>query len=479
MAAGGQGLVRRLAERFPPELTLGQALAIALILSAATLGLRGLLVLALHDSYPYQTFVLGVGLAALLGGLRSALGAAALLLALGWLLFGSGFGAGLDPASAPIHLTAAAVATGAIVLLRLLAVQVRRERAAANTALRELATAQEHSRRFVDLTPHIAWTADAQGHLTQLPKKLKTLTGAPIDELTGLGWQALVHPEDLPQVQAAWDRCIATGEPYVVEFRGMRADGAYVWMRSQAYADRDDQGRVTRWYGLSENIDARKEAEQDRELLLREVDHRARNILTVLQGLVSLMPKDDPQAFAVNFRNRLTALAGAHTLLAESRWRGVELRALLEEELQAYDLKRVHLEGPPLLVRPERVQHLSMVMHELSTNSAKYGALSLPQGRLRVEWTPLESGAVMIEWAETGGPPPQAPTRRGFGSTLIQSLIGRREGESIMYDWRAEGLCCSMVLADLAATAPGSEPAGPCAGVPGGAGGHEPPRAAC
>ena len=458
MAAGGQGLVRRLAERFPPELTFGSSLALAAVLGAATLGLRGLLALTLDDSYPYQTFMLGVGLAALLGGLRSAVWAAILLLGLGWLLFGSAFGDDLNGGSAPIHLTAAAVAVGAIVLLRLLAVQVRRERMAADAALRDLAAAQEHSRRFVDLTPHIAWTADAQGRLTQLPKKLNTLTGATVEQLTGAGWRALVHPDDLPQVLAAWDQAIATGEPYVVEFRGMRADGAYVWMRSQAYADRDEAGGIVGWYGLSENIDARKEAEQDRELLLREVDHRARNILTVLQGLVSLMPKDDPKTFATLFRARLSALAGAHTLLAESRWRGVELRALLEEELQAYDLDRAHLEGPPLLVRPERVQHLSMVMHELSTNSAKYGALSVPEGRLRVEWDKLDSGAVLIEWAETGGPPPQAPTRRGFGTTLIQALIGRRDGESIMYDWRPEGLCCSMILADLAATGPGSGP---------------------
>jgi PAS domain S-box-containing protein len=453
MAASGRGLVRVVAERFPPELSHGTCLAVAGVLTAVTLALRGLLAAAVHDSYPYQTFMLGLGLAALLGGLRCALLAAILLVALGRALFGSGFDVRLDLASAPVHVAAAAVAIGAIVLLRLLAVQVRRERAAADRALHDLAMAQEHSRRFIDLTPHIAWTADAGGHLTQLPKKLNTMTGAPVDQLSGLGWQALVHPDDLPQVQAAWERAVATGEPYVAEFRGMRADGAYVWMRSQAYADRDEKGRIVRWYGLSENIDARKEAERDRELLLHEVDHRARNILTVLQGLVTVMPKDDPHAFAANFRARLSALAGAHSLLAESRWRGVELRALLEEELQAYDLARAHLEGPPLLVRPERVQQVSMVMHELSTNSAKYGALSVAEGRLRVEWDPLDSGAAMIEWAETGGPAPQAPTRRGFGSTLIQSLVGRRTGESIMYDWRPEGLCCCMVLADIAAEA--------------------------
>jgi PAS domain S-box-containing protein len=347
---------------------------------------------------------------------------------------------------------------GLIVLLRRTTLEVRHKRAAADSALANLEEAQEHGRRFVDLTPHIAWTADPQGNLTLLPKKLQTLTGAPSDDLMGQGWRALVHPDDLAMVDEAWRQAMATGEPYLAEFRGLRADGAYVWMRSQAYAARDENGAVTGWYGLSENIDARKEAERDREMLLREVDHRARNILGVVQGLVALMPKDDPEVFAANFRARLQALAGAHALLARSRWHGVELRALLEEELQPFGLERVHLVGEALLVRSERVQHLSMIFHELTTNSAKYGCLSTEAGRLRVEWRVVDDGHVMVEWTETGGPAVVAPpARQGFGSILIRSLAGRRSGESVMQDWRPEGLCCAITLADVMAEAEGNE----------------------
>jgi len=267
-----------------------------------------------------------------------------------------------------------------------------------------------------------------------------------------------VHPDDLAAVDEAWRKALATGEPYLVEFRGMRADGAFVWMRSQAYAARDKNGVVTGWYGLSENIDARKEAEQEREILLREVDHRARNILSVLQGIVALMPKNDPEAFARNFRARLQALAGAHDLLARGRWHGVEMRALLEEELQPFDLARIHLVGDALLVRPERVQHLSMIFHELTTNSAKYGCLSAAEGRLRVEWRVVDGAHVLLEWTETGGPAVTAPPdRRGFGSTLIRSIAGHRSGESVMQDWRPEGLCCAITLADVIAEPDGGE----------------------
>jgi PAS domain S-box-containing protein len=363
-----------------------------------------------------------------------------------------------------VRVVGVALVGGLIVLLRRVALEVRRKRADADSALARLEEAQEHGRRFVDLTPHIAWTADPLGNLTLLPKKLQSLTGAPAEELMGKGWRALVHPDDRSAVDEAWREALATGEPYLAEFRGMRADGAFVWMRSQAYAARDERGVVTGWYGLSENIDARKEAERDREMLLKEVDHRARNILSVLQGMVTLMPKNDPEAFASIFRARLQALAGAHDLLAKSRWHGVELRALLEEELQPFDLDRIHLVGGALLVRSERVQHLSMIFHELTTNSAKYGCLSAPEGRLRVEWRVVDDALVLVEWNETGGPAVVAPpARQGFGSTLIRSIAGRRLGESVMQDWRPEGLCCALTLADVMAEPEGraGRPDGP------------------
>lgn len=454
-----QGLVARFTARFPQE--WGFASCIAVGAAAALLGLllREALGLVFADTYPYETFFLAVALAAAAGGGVGAMAAAAVMAVVGAIAFGGWFGTDGESFGVLPRLAGVALVGALIVLLRRAALEVRRKRAFADRALRRLEEAQEHGRRFVDLTPHIAWTADPQGHLTLLPKKLESLTGAPAEDLVGQGWRGLVHPDDLASVDDAWRKALATGEPYLVEFRGLRADGAYVWMRSQAYAARDDSGAVTGWYGLSENIDARKEAERDREMLLREVDHRARNILTVLQGLVSLMPKNDPETFAETFRARLQALAGAHGLLSQGRWRGVELRALLEEELEPFGLERIHLVGDALLVRPERVQHLSMIFHELTTNSAKYGCLSTPQGHLRVEWRAVDDRHVQVEWTETGGPAvTAAPARQGFGSTLIRSLANRHAGESLMQDWRPEGLCCALVLTDIVADGAAGQP---------------------
>jgi PAS domain S-box-containing protein len=457
MTPGEHGPLTRFTARFPQEWPLAACFAAGLAVGVAGLGVRAGLAALFGASFPYETFFLAVALAATAGGTAAGLAAAAVMAVGGWMAFGDWFGEDEERLNVAVRVAGVALVGGLIVLLRRTALEVRHKRAYADRALARLEEAQEHGRRFVDLTPHIAWTADPKGNLTLLPKKLQTLTGATAEDLIGQGWRAMVHPDDLPAVLDAWRRALATGEPYLVEFRGLRADGAFVWMRSQAYAARDAHGAVTGWYGLSENIDARKEAEREREMLLREVDHRARNILTVLQGMVTLMPKDDPEAFARTFHARLNSLAGAHALLANSRWHGVELRALLEEELQPFGLERAHLVGEALLVRSERVQHLSMIFHELTTNSAKYGCLSSPEGRLRVEWRVVEGGHVLVEWTETGGPQVATPpARQGFGSTLIRSITSGRLGESVMQDWRPEGLCCAITLADVMA-----EPSGP------------------
>lgn len=452
MTFGAHGLLARLTARFPQEWPFAACVAAGLATGLLGLGVRVVLHEAFGASFPYEAFFLAVAVAATVGGAWAGLAAAAAMALGGWAAFGDWFGGEEERLGVAVRVAGVTMVGALIVLLRRSVLEVRHKRAVADSALASLREAQEHGRRFVDLMPHIAWTADPEGRLTLLPKKVHTLTGAPAEDLMAEGWRALVHPDDVAAVDDAWRHAQATGEPYLVEFRGLRADGAFVWMRSQAYAARDERGAITAWYGLSENIDARKEAERDREMLLREIDHRARNILSVLQGVVSLMPKDDPEAFVANFRARLQALAGAHTLLTQSRWQGVEMRALLEEELQPFGLDRIHLVGEALLVRPERVQHLSMIVHELTTNSAKYGCLSAPEGRLRVEWRAVDDGLVLLEWTESGGPTVVAPpARQGFGSTLIRSIASRRLGESVMQDWRPEGLCCAITLADVIA----------------------------
>jgi two-component sensor histidine kinase len=187
------------------------------------------------------------------------------------------------------------------------------------------------------------------------------------------------------------------------------------------------------------------------------VDHRARNALAVVQALLALTPAEGEAAhrFAAAVTGRVAAMARAHALLSRERWRGAELRALLAEELAPYTLgwaDRVRLEGPPLHLTLDAAQPFSMVLHELATNAAKYGALSVPSGRLDVGWeVPAEggNGTLTLRWIETGAPPPPptaaraAPVRQGFGSRLVERSL-RQLGGDAAYEWRPEGLRCTL-----------------------------------
>ncbi|MFT4252635.1 MAG: HWE histidine kinase domain-containing protein [Caulobacter sp.] len=192
---------------------------------------------------------------------------------------------------------------------------------------------------------------------------------------------------------------------------------------------------------------ALRRAEETERLLIREVDHRAKNVLAVVQSLVQLTPFVDRRQYVTALSGRIGSLARSHSLLSTTRWSGADLRSLLEQELEAYGFEhetRVVLAGPPVLIRAEAAQSLGLVVHELATNASKYGALSVSGGTLEVGWE-WEAGILVLDWRETGGPPAVAPVRRGFGSTLIQNA-GKQLGAKVSHDWRPEGLHCRIAL---------------------------------
>lgn len=183
-----------------------------------------------------------------------------------------------------------------------------------------------------------------------------------------------------------------------------------------------------------EDVHERRLAEEHREILSREVDHRARNLLSVVQAVLRLTPRGDPATHVEAVEGRIAALGRAHALLAEARWAGAELRDLAQEELAAYGGlgDRIALEGPSVALAPDAAQAFSMVLHELATNAAKYGALLAPEGRVRVTWLiedRVNGDTLQLRWEETGGTPPgAAPPRRGFGSRLIEATVAGQLG---------------------------------------------------
>ncbi|MBI1407740.1 MAG: PAS domain-containing protein [Caulobacter sp.] len=203
---------------------------------------------------------------------------------------------------------------------------------------------------------------------------------------------------------------------------------------------------VTGGIGVSlHDVTARKRAEEARELLIREVDHRSRNILAVVQAIVKMTEGPDLDSYKEAVFGRINALARAQGALAGQRWENAPMRGLLEEAMFALaPPERYDLDGPDIALRPDEAQPVSMIIHELATNASKYGALSAGGGRVEIRWS-VEGGARSLCWRERGGPPTTPPAAAGFGSRLIRQLA-RQMAAEILLDWRPEGLSATLTL---------------------------------
>ncbi|MBV8681949.1 MAG: PAS domain-containing protein [Caulobacteraceae bacterium] len=199
------------------------------------------------------------------------------------------------------------------------------------------------------------------------------------------------------------------------------------------------------------DITARKRAEERQQLLMREVDHRAKNALAVAQAVVELTKETDPLAFKRAVVGRVSAIARTHSLLADQRWKGVDLRRLVGEELAPYSADRpehVVLEGPAHTLTPAAAQLVGLVVHELATNAAKYGALRGDEGSLLVRWSVDAAGALEFDWTESCvfESPLVTPERQGFGLRLLDQTISRQLGGAWTTEWTPNGLSFSMTL---------------------------------
>ena len=264
---------------------------------------------------------------------------------------------------------------------------------------------------------------------------------------------ALVHPDDRAAVRAAAHDALASGE-YLAEFRvlrpGRNGGEETLWLIGRGRRMPSPAGRVGPILGVHVDITARKEAEERQLLLMREVDHRAKNALAVVQAVLRLTRAESMPAFARAVEGRVAALARAQTLLTESRWTGADFQAMLRGELAPFvgngSGSQVLLDGPPVLIAPLTAQPLSMALHELATNAAKYGSLSVPDGTLALSWREDPPGArLRLRWREAGGPPIAGPPRRrGFGSRVIEATVRDQLRGEVSLAWAPAGLVCEI-----------------------------------
>ena len=261
--------------------------------------------------------------------------------------------------------------------------------------------------------------------------------------------KSLVHPEDWSKLSAALSGISAAPGSFQVEFRVRRPSDEIRWCIGAAASTEVANDGTLRAGGVTFDITDRKEAEERQVLLVREVDHRARNALAVAQSIVGLTRAPTIEGYIAAVQGRIAALARTHTLLAESRWQGADFRKLIEEEMAPFcgpKTDRCGISGPSVSLNPAIAQSLALVVHELATNAAKYGALSVPSGRVAISWE-SDRKNLTVNWVESGGPAGKPPERQGFGTQIMKATIERQLRGTLHQEWRPSGLRCSFSFA--------------------------------
>jgi len=294
----------------------------------------------------------------------------------------------------------------------------------------------------------------ANGRISLVNRKMLSLCG--VDALQSLEDQALLsyfRPDgtpyalsELPIVRALEDGETIEGEEVLHQMAGVTRHEMI-----NAAPVRDGAGAVIAAVSACYDVTDVRTAMKRQQILLDEINHRVKNTLATVQSIarVSLSSATTMEEYAEAFERRLIALAGAYNLLTENNWEGADLRTIVERTLAPFARGgRTSLSGPALTLTPKLTLALSAAIQELSTNAAKYGALSVEQGRLDVSWSRQDDGRIAFIWIERDGPPVRKPTRRGFGTRLIQDILAMDSGWSVNLDYAPEGLRCKMHIVE-------------------------------
>ncbi len=260
--------------------------------------------------------------------------------------------------------------------------------------------------------------------------------------------RALIHPDDWERLRAALASVTEHAQTYQTEFRVQRPNGELRWCIGAAAASIDSTRRVVGLSGVTVDITDRKNVEERQNLLVREVDHRARNALAIVQSIIRLTRAESKEAYIAAVEGRITALSRAHVLFSQSRWQGANLSRILDEELAPYrrsEVEKIVTSGPEVFLEPATAQILALALHELATNAAKYGALSSTFGRVKLSWE-LGANRLILRWVENGGPTVEQPCSEGYGTRVIGASVERQLDGSATFDWHPDGLRFTMSI---------------------------------
>jgi PAS domain S-box-containing protein len=288
---------------------------------------------------------------------------------------------------------------------------------------------------------------------TQISPGFAAIYGFPkgTTEIRRNAWRARVHPEDAERLQALLDQVFhRRRRRYKVDYRIVRA-GEVRWIESRSFISYNNDGRPQRVIGVNIDITERKRAEERQRFLVSELNHRVKNVLATIKAIITQTQEASRshKDFVIGLNRRIDSLDRTHELLSKSNWRGASLSEILRREFAPYAAANAEAGGPSVTLRAEATQAVAMVLHELTTNSAKYGAFSNRTGRVSVQWRWSQSGShdrLVIEWLETGGPPVQAPSQSGYGTGIIRELIPFELGGKVELLFAFEGIRCRLEI---------------------------------
>lgn len=303
-------------------------------------------------------------------------------------------------------------------------------------------------RSLVEASSGVVFTTDRGGQIRQPHPGITERTGIPWDGYRGLNWRQALHPED---IEALPKTLLPSGtNSFVAEIRVQHSDtGEWRWYRVRALPLTGADGDVREWVGSLTDIHEARLAREQRELLVGELRHRMKNLLTVIGALAKSSRSDNDaniDAFLTRFLGRLNALGTAADIVLASNRVSIETGAVVRATLSPFgEPARFHVEGPKVQLSEQTGGALAMAVHELATNALKYGALSVPEGSVAIVWTcsRIEDGERFVfEWTERGGPPALAPNKHGFGTRLIGFVPLHEKAGDVKIEYRPEGLYC-------------------------------------
>ncbi len=306
--------------------------------------------------------------------------------------------------------------------------------------------------QLIDATSGTVFMTDGAGRALKPNPAWSQTTGMQWADYKDRGWLAAVHPEDRAKLPIG--NVPEGSKAHLVDVRiADSGTGDWRWHRLRSIPALDDKGHIVEWVGTIRDVHERKLAEDKRDLVVGELRHRLKNLVTVIDALAKnsrLRGRNSPDVdeFMKRFLGRLHALGGAADLVLAGNRVAIDAHAVVRATLVPFldeNSPRIRIEGPPLDLSEEIGGGLALAVHELATNALKYGALSGPTGTVTIAWsvTPVADGdEIVFEWIERGGPEPEPPAREGFGSRVIKAVTAREKIGGVTLDYRPEGVHC-------------------------------------